>query len=259
MKNRRIISLVLSFAMLIGFAACGKKQETPGMTPGDMTETAAEETTETVQDESGTEEETETDKSTETTDASETGAAETDADTSETTGAATETTAAPETTEAPTNANTEPPATEKATDPPTEPPAQNNAPEMSFTFGNGTVNIGENAQGFTAAVPFNSEEKSPSCMGNGEDINYYYNDFTLYVWNDNGSYQTVGIDISGAGASTSRGITIGSSAEAVTAAYGTGYTEENSDFVYRYDGDCSLRFTMNNGVVTFISYNKDIQ
>lgn len=259
MKNRRIISLVLSFAMLTGFAACGKKQETPGMTPGDMTETAAEETTETVQDESGTEEETETDKSTETTDASETGAAETDADTSETTGAATETTAAPETTEAPTNANTEPPATERATDPPTEPPAQNNAPEMSFTFGNGTVNIGENAQGFTAAVPFNSEEKSPSCMGNGEDINYYYNDFTLYVWNDNGSYQTVGIDISGAGASTSRGITIGSSAEAVTAAYGTGYTEENSDFVYRYDGDCSLRFTMNNGVVTFISYNKDIQ
>lgn len=263
MKNRRIISLVLSFAMLTGFAACGKKQETPGMTPGDMTETAAEETTETVQDESGTEEETETDKSTETADASETGAAETDADTSETTGAATGTTAVQNATEAqtdaPTNANTEPPATEKATEPPTEPPAQNNAPEMSFTFGNGTVNIGENAQGFTAAVPFNSEEKSPSCMGNGEDINYYYNDFTLYVWNDNGSYQTVGIDISGAGASTSRGITIGSSAEAVTAAYGTGYTEENSDFVYRYDGDCSLRFTMNNGVVTFISYNKDIQ
>ncbi len=259
MKNRRIISLVLSFAMLAGFAACGKKQETPGMTPGDMTETSTEETTETVQDESGTEEETETDKSTETTGASETGAAETDADTSETTGKATETTAAPETTEAPTNANTEPPATERATDPPTEPPAQNNAPEMSFTFGNGTVNIGENAQGFTAAVPFNSEEKSPSCLGNGEDINYYYNDFTLYVWNDNGSYQTIGIDISGAGASTSRGITIGSSAEQVTAAYGTGYTEENSDFVYRYDGDCSLRFTMSNGTVTFISYNKDIQ
>lgn len=266
MKNmKRMTGLLLCLAMLAGFAACGSKQEET-QDGGSVTETVV--SSERAEDTSGTEEETQTTEASKTKETEETTETTSD-ETKESTSASAATTAvgttaapAADTTEAPApNHNDPEPATNAPTDPPTEAPtaAPNDAPEMSFTFGSGTLNIGDSAQGFTAAEPFASEEKSPSCLGNGEDINYYYNDFTLYVWNDNGSYQTIGIDISGAGASTSRGITIGSTAEEVTAAYGLDYTEENSDFVYRYDGDCSLRFTMNGGVVTFISYNKDIQ
>ena len=178
-------------------------------------------------------------------------------DAAQTTAKAEETTAAPvqaDTTEAPA------PATEATTEAPTDAPApavNTSASELLFEFGGASLNIGDNAQSFVGAVPPNSQDASVSCYGNGEDINYYYDDFTLYIWNENGNYMTYGIDITGTGAQTSRGITIGSSVEDVKAAYGTGYEELGSDYVYTY-GEFNLHFTIAGNAVTAISYNKDI-
>ena len=264
MKNwKKLAALVLTFAMLAAVSACGKQQEPERTMPEDTTEvtTTAEEETDT--DSTTTAKETTTAASTTTTgNSTETTSASTTTAAGETTAAGAETTAA-ETqaqTEAPAAVNTtQAPAADPTPAPAEEPsPSVNtNAPEMSFTSGGMTVNVGESALAFVSGVGYNSFETAPSCLGNGEDINYYYNDYTLYVWNDNDSYRLIGIDIQGGDATTSRGIKVGSSVNDVTAAYGTGYTEENSDYVYRYDNNCSLRFTIEGGTVTFISYNQD--
>lgn len=262
MKNmKKLIGVMLCMALLASVSACGKKSEETSL-PEDTTEvtttaedttdeeTTEEETTEAVTTEDVTTEEITTEADV-TTEAATTGADGTTTAADETTAAAAETTAAPA-------ENTTAAPTEAATEAPTEAPApQSNADPISFTFNGGTLVLGESAQGFTAAVPANNSESSPSCLGNGEDINYYYNDFTIYVWNDNGSYKTIGIDITGAGAETSRGIKIGSTEEDVIAAYGNDYLKRESEFVYDFDNNCHLGFTLNDGKVTFISYNQD--
>ncbi len=264
MKNmKKLIGVLLCMALLASVSACGKKTEETSL-PEDTTEvtttaedttdeeTTEEDTTEAVTTEDVTTEEitTEADVTTEAATTAADGTTTAAGETATTAAAAETTTAAPaETTAAP---------TEAATDAPTEAAApQSNADPISFSYNGGTLKLGESAQGFTSAVPANNEEKSPSCLGNGEDINYYYNDFTVYVWNDNGSYKTIGIDITGGGVSTSRGIKIGSSAEDVIAAYGNEYLERESEFVYDFGNNCHLGFTLNDGKVTFISYNQD--
>ncbi len=265
MKNwKKLAALVLTFAMLAAVSACGKQQEPERTMPEDTTEvtTTAEEETDT--DSTTTAKETTTAASTTTTGNS------TETTSASTTTAAGETTAAgaAETTAAETQAQTEAPAAVNTTQAPAadptpapaeepSPSVNTNAPEMSFTSGGMTVNVGESALAFVSGVGYNSFDSSPSCLGNGEDIVYRYDDYTLFVWNDNDSYRLIGIDIQGGDATTSRGIKVGSSVNDVTAAYGTGYTEENSDYVYRYDNNCSLRFTIEGGTVTFISYNQD--
>jgi hypothetical protein len=114
----------------------------------------------------------------------------------------------------------------------------------------------QSADAFVSANPPAQEPlEAPSCLGNGTDVNYYYNDFTIYVWKDeNGVSQTIGIQIKGAGASTNRGISVGSTADDVVAAYGSLYTQQGSYYVYNYN-DCSLRFTIDNGTVTEIMYD----
>ena len=265
--TKKIIGLALCIALTASFAACGKSAEkvlTPEETTAAST-TTAEDTTEgetTTADGTTAASTTtaggtttaatttkagETTKVGETTKAGETSEAPEDTkDTKETTAAPADETAAP--TEAP---------TEEPTEAPTEAPAEQPKSELLFEFGGASINIGDNAQSFVGAVAPNNEESAPSCYGNGEDINYYYDDFTIYVWNENGNYLTYGIDITGTGAATSRGITVGSSVDDLKAAYGEDYKELGSDYVYTY-GEYNLHFTIAGDTVTKISYNKDI-
>lgn len=141
---------------------------------------------------------------------------------------------------------------------PTKPSGDVIGDEVTFAYNGQALRVGDNASDFVNAVPENSKESSQSCYGNGEDINYYYDNFTIFVWNDNGSYTTIGIDITGPDVTTQLGIGIGSSADDVVAAYGSEYAVEGSDYVYTYD-DCSLRFTIADGKVNYISYNKDME
>lgn len=275
---KKWLGVFLCAAMLASVSACGKQGEEAPTTPEDITTemtTAVDADTEATTEETIVSTEAATKKAVSTTAVTTEDAAATTAE-GDTTAASDETTAASETattaaaaadtttaaaaaTDAPTQATPAP--TEAATPAPTEAPTPAPQPAgddpLVFSYGGSSVKLGESAQAFTAAVPANSEEKSPSCLGNGEDINYYYNDFTLYVWNDNGSYKTIGIDIISAGAGTNRGITIGSTAEQVIAAYGNDYTERGSEFVYDFGNNCSLCFALNDGAVVAIGYNQD--
>ena len=98
----------------------------------------------------------------------------------------------------------------------TEPPAEedNSTDDLSLTVnyqGYG-LTVGESAKAFIDAVKPNSEESAPSCYGDGENINYYYDDMTVYVWNENDNYMIYGIDINSPGVVSVKGLDIGSAA-----------------------------------------------
>lgn len=258
MKMKKMTAAVLAALTLLctAFTACGNQTESLPDTKPDTTrpteettapaEDAATEapTTASAADTTAAAESDTTAATEDTTAASETAAAETTA--------ALEETAAPPQTEAPTQAPTQAP-----TEAPTAPPAGFDSADLKFTFGGSSLTVGEDASGFIGAVPANYSESAPSCYGDGNDTNYYYTDFTLYIWDNGTSKFTYGIDITGPGAATAEGITIGSTVDALTAAYGTGYVEEVMDYVYTV-GECNMRFTISGGIVTYISYNYNL-
>ena len=253
MKKNRVVCSVLALALMLQVCACGKQKEETGDSEPKVAVTEAVTAEETTEETAATET-TETTDTAETTEA--TSATEETAET-----AATETTATyasdadSENSQDDTSKADNSQQEQKQEE--TQPAQQRTEDELRFTYNNATVRLGDNAKGFVDAAAPDYEEAAPSCYGDGEDINYYYPDFTLFVWNSNDSYLLCGIDITGGSTETSRGIHIGSSKDDVTTAYGTNYSEDGSDIVYTY-GDCNLRFTMENGSVTYISYNKEI-
>ena len=122
------------------------------------------------------------------------------------------------------------------------------AEELSMTvnYQGYALTVGESAKAFVEAVPPTSQESAPSCYGNGENINYYYDDLTIYVWNEDGNYMIYGIDIMSPGIVSVNGLDIGSAA--------TFDGEKKFDM-----GDnCNIMVIAAGGSVVSISYNKDL-
>ncbi len=260
-----LLCTALTF-MLVG---CGNAKEELESQPEAADTTVPEAETENEAEETTAETKKTTKPASETTAA----ASETTTDTE--TSEVTETTAESQTetetaAEEPEVTETQPPAAE--TDPiveetteappaPTEPDTthavQFSAEDLAFQYNGVSLTVGQDAAGFVAAVPADTVESAPSCYGDGNDINYYYSNFTLYIWDSNGTQLTYGIDITGTGLTTSKGIGIGSSLADVTAAYGSGYTVEGTDYVYKVDNS-NLRFTISGDAVVYISYNYNL-
>ncbi len=275
MKNTKKLLLTLTGLCLLctGFTGCGKEKEDLSDSQQEQTETTTEAAKETTAEtEAVTTKETKattTTKAEETTAESTSETAETETTASETTEttatteAATEAptqTEAPAPTEAPTepiDQATQPPATEPPTEAPTEPPAAFSAEDLKFTYNGASLTVGEDASAFVSAVAPDSSESAPSCYGNGEDVNYYYPNFTLYIWDNDGVKLTYGIDIKSAGLATSKGISVGSSVNDLVAAYGSNYSVEGMDYVYA-EGNSNLRFSIANDTVVYISYNYNL-
>lgn len=262
MKKNVFLCLLCTLAMSAALAGCGSQTEDVTSTPEQTTTTApATETESTTTTEKATTkaaattqvtaatEETETTEATETTETTDTtessAATETEAPTTE------------EATEAPTEPSEDAQPTEPPTTEPTQPPASFTEADLVFTAGGNSLTVGQDAAGFVAAVPADSVESAPSCYGNGNDVNYYYTDYTLYIWDSNGTQLTYGIDITGGSLTTSKGIGIGASLADVENAYGTGYTVEGPDYVYT-SGNSNLRFTISGDKVVYISYNYNL-
>lgn len=246
MKDKVMCGIVMAGVLLTVFSGCGKQQESQ---TGDvqMTELVTETADETVETEVGTE------TVTEAVTVTETETAVSSVTVAETTTVTKKTTPLVTTAKQPDNVQPEPQQPAETQPEPITPVGD----DVTFQISGNVLRVGDDASGFVAAVPPEFEETSPSMYGTGEDISYYYNDFTIYVWNGNGGAAAYSIDITGSGAATQKGITIGSSAEDVIAAYGTEYTEQAMDYVYTY-GDCTLRFTLVDGQVHYISYHKDV-
>lgn len=153
------------------------------------------------------------------------------------------------------NIVTEPPVAQiEAPDPDagavTEPPAEedNSTEDLSLTvnYQGYALTVGESAKAFVEAVKPNSEESAPSCYGNGENINYYYDNMTVYVWNENDNYMIYGIDINSPGVVSVKGMDIGSPATF------------DGEKIYDMGNNCNIMVIASGGVVTGISYNKDL-
>lgn len=89
-----------------------------------------------------------------------------------------------------------------------------------------------------------------SCVEAGEDKIYIYGGITIYTYVTNGADRITLIEITGNEALPS-GIHIGSTKADVIAAYGSGYTEEGTEFLYETDGK-TLGLQMEGDAVSFI-------
>ncbi|MDE5753634.1 MAG: hypothetical protein K2H89_03705 [Oscillospiraceae bacterium] len=126
----------------------------------------------------------------------------------------------------------------------TEPPAEDpNA--LTVTYQGHVITIGGDVTKFTNAVKPNFEQSAPSCMRDGDDIAYYYDDLTINVWGNEGKFLVCGVDIMSPGIAPVQGYDIDSTADFVGEKFidcGNGYT---------------IVLTEAGGQVINISYNKD--
>ena len=127
--------------------------------------------------------------------------------------------------------------------------AEPQASELSMTisYQGNSLTVGESAKSFIDAVkPGMIDGPAPSCYGDGENINYIYDDMTVYVWNQSENYQIYSVDINAPGIVSVNGMDIGS---AVT-----------FDGEKRFDlGDgYSITVCSAGGTVNLISYNMDL-
>ena len=99
--------------------------------------------------------------------------------------------------------------------------------------------------------------ESKSCALNAKDINYKYNGFVLTVtYPEKGDNYIAVIKLPDDACKIPGGITIGSTFEDVTAAYGMDYKESTGFFTYSQGLD-SLEFSIEDGKVNQIKYVYD--
>lgn len=93
------------------------------------------------------------------------------------------------------------------------------------------------------------------CGGIGVQMKYTYDDITVNTLKENDGEVIHKIGFLNDLVSTPKGITIGSSAEDVRAAYGTPTSDENGKLTYK-SGDLELEFTVKNGSVSAVNYRR---
>ena len=148
---------------------------------------------------------------------------------------------------------------------PTEQPVvgQFSADDMSFTYNNYKISLHDKMQNVIASIGnANSVETAPSCLAINlaDDKMYYYNGFMIQTYTDSEAEKVYMIQITGASAATTKGITIGSTAADIEKAYGISAATEHSDFLYSNNTDSKthLDFFMESGKVTDIFYTYDV-
>jgi len=129
--------------------------------------------------------------------------------------------------------------------------------DLTFTYDGHSVTMGKDLADFIAACEPNDTFSSPSCLGNGEDHVFKYDDFTINGYKDNGVNIAVSVDFENSNVSTGKNIKIGSSKDELISAYGSDYTEQGSEYVYRA-GKGTLRFRISGDSVAGVSYNFDV-
>ena len=102
-----------------------------------------------------------------------------------------------------------------------------------------------------------SELERPSCALKAKDINYVYDGFVLTVtYPEQGEDYISGIELSNDKYAIPGGVTIGSAAEALFAAYGTDYEEENGHYYFK-KGMSILHVAIANGKLAQIAFEYD--
>ena len=99
--------------------------------------------------------------------------------------------------------------------------------------------------------------ESPSCALKAKDVTYKYQGFELTVtYPEQGEDYISGVRLLDDTYEIPGGVTIGSTIEDITAAYGTDYREDNGHYYYA-KGLCILHFAITEGRAVRITYEYD--
>lgn len=138
----------------------------------------------------------------------------------------------------------------------TAPQAEKDEGPVGYTFTYDDVKMGVGMDGtkvLEALGEAKSRVVSASCAFGGNDIQYDYMSVKITTNDENGYEQIYLIQLVDDMAHTEKGIKIGSSSDAITAAYGDPTTTNAGGFIYEKDG-MELRFLLKDGTVTSIQY-----
>lgn len=137
-------------------------------------------------------------------------------------------------------------------DPEPQQPQEGSFSNSDLNF-NGTALLG-NADGLISSLGNpNDVVEAPGCLSNGADQKiYYYSGIDVSCYVMNGSETVYDITISGAGYSTPKGISVGSSRSDVEAVYGKG--DGGSSTVIYGSADFGLYIFYNGDTVSMIDY-----
>ena len=131
--------------------------------------------------------------------------------------------------------------------------------DLSFTFNGSNIALLTKLNDALAVLGTASNiESLPSCLSidSPDDKLYHYNGFTVQTLTDSEGEKIYNIDITGAGAATSKGIAVGSSTADIEAAYGKAAEQDEMLYSYTVDGGKNrLEFFIENGKVTEIVYS----
>ena len=131
--------------------------------------------------------------------------------------------------------------------------------DLSFIFNGSNIALLTKINDALAVLGTASNiESLPSCLSidSPDDKLYHYNGFTVQTLTDSEGEKIYNIDITGAGAATSKGIAVGSSTADIEAAYGKAAEQDEMLYSYTVDGGKNrLEFFLENGKVTEIVYS----
>ena len=129
------------------------------------------------------------------------------------------------------------------------------AAQAVFTYNGTAVELDSKMEDVLAGLgDANDVSSQLSCHGEGDDKTYTYDGFTVGTYPKDGVDHVLEVVITAQNISTADGISVGSSAEDVVAAYGDGYKEVGKYYSYDAGSGKSLQFRIEDGSVVEIIY-----
>lgn len=116
------------------------------------------------------------------------------------------------------------------------------------------IELGAKADSIISALgEAKSVKELGDCGGLGAQVKYTYSDIELYTLKSADGETVDGISFTSDLVSTSKGIFIGDSSDKVTEAYGQPTEQSDSSMIYT-EGNMSLKFKLDGGVVSAVDY-----
>lgn len=253
MKKRRLTAMPLALLLASAMLLAGCSGDKGGEDKASQTETATQRSTVSTKD-----------TSSDITTADASTADDTAADTQDTPPVTQTPVVQPPVTQTPEPPVTQPPVTQA----PVQTPEPQKADALEFSGGTVTVHfeggskiaIGVAADDVIPALgQYRDKSEAPSCVHPGNDVLYYYDGYTVMTSPDaSGRNIVAGVEINTAAVKLANGIAVGSTADAVKAAFGGGYTDVFGLINYDLTGanggtPCSLSFACIDGPVESIA------
>ncbi len=137
-------------------------------------------------------------------------------------------------------------------------PAEDAEPLYVFTYNGTKIEINDSAEEILAALgTWKQYSESPSCLFDGLDKIYGYGGFRIQTYPKDGKEFVYSVELLDDSVATSKGITIGSTRDAVIAAYGEGGRDTGSALIYTDTTyGTELMISLRDGAVINIQYKK---